>query len=42
MSETKTKLRDYGIKRCEATAWRIVREVGARRYHIAIDLTILK
>jgi tRNA (guanine37-N1)-methyltransferase len=42
MNETKTKLRDYGVKRCEATAWRIVREVGARRYHIAIDLTVLK
>jgi tRNA (guanine37-N1)-methyltransferase len=42
MSDTKTKLRDYGVKRCEATAWRIVREVGARRYHIAIDLTVVK
>jgi tRNA (guanine37-N1)-methyltransferase len=41
-NETKNKLRDYGAKRCEATAWRIVREVGARRYHIAIDLTVLK
>jgi tRNA (guanine37-N1)-methyltransferase len=40
-NETKNKLRDYGAKRCEATAWRIVREVGARRYHIAIDLTVL-
>lgn len=42
MNETKTKLKDYGVKRCEATSWRIVREVGARRYHIAIDLTVLK
>jgi tRNA (guanine37-N1)-methyltransferase len=40
--ETNRRLLDYGVKRCEATAWRIVREVGTRRYHVAIDFTVLK
>lgn len=42
MNEAKSRLLDYGLRRSEAIGWRIVREVGSRRYHIAIELTVLK
>lgn len=42
INETNRNLRDYGAKRSETTGWRIVREVGPRRYHIAIDFLVSK
>jgi tRNA (guanine37-N1)-methyltransferase len=42
MDEINHKLLDYGVRRSEAAGWRIVRQVGRRRYHTAIDMNILK
>jgi tRNA (guanine37-N1)-methyltransferase len=42
INETNRNLRNYGVKRSESTDWRIVREVGPRRYHIAIDFLVSK
>jgi len=42
IDETRKRIREYGVSLCEATEWRIVREVGARRYHVAIDLKVSK
>jgi tRNA (guanine37-N1)-methyltransferase len=42
MNKVNGRLRDCGVKRSEAIGWRIVREVGSRKYHIAIDLAVSK
>jgi tRNA (guanine37-N1)-methyltransferase len=42
INETRRNLREHGVKRSETTGWRIVREVGPRRYHIAIDFLVSK
>ncbi|WXG45101.1 MAG: hypothetical protein WED04_11775 [Promethearchaeati archaeon SRVP18_Atabeyarchaeia-1] len=42
VDETKKRIVSSGAKSCEAICWRIVREVGARRYHVAIDLRVVK
>jgi tRNA (guanine37-N1)-methyltransferase len=42
VDETKSRIGDCGAKRSDAVRWRIVREVGTRRYHIAVDFTVLK
>jgi tRNA (guanine37-N1)-methyltransferase len=42
ITEAKKKMYQYGVSFCEATGWRIVREVGGRRYHVAIDFKVHK
>lgn len=42
IDEAWKKMRGCGVSLCEAVGWRIVREVGARRYHIAIDFRVLR
>jgi tRNA G37 N-methylase Trm5 len=42
IEQTKKRIMSCGVKSCEASSWRIVREVGPRRYHIAIDLKTVK
>jgi len=42
IDETGKKMRECGVSLCEAVGRRIVREVGSRRYHIAIDFRVLK
>jgi tRNA G37 N-methylase Trm5 len=36
------KLAEYGVRVSDVESWRIVREVGPRRYHVAVDLKVLK
>jgi tRNA (guanine37-N1)-methyltransferase len=40
--QTRKTIMACGAEQCEADNWRIVREVGPRRYHIAIDFTAIK
>jgi tRNA (guanine37-N1)-methyltransferase len=40
IQKTEAEMRDFGVKEFEADKWRIVREVGPRRYHVAIDLIV--
>jgi tRNA (guanine37-N1)-methyltransferase len=42
IQETIVKMEDLGVKTCKASAWRIVREIGPRRYHIVMDLKVVK
>jgi tRNA (guanine37-N1)-methyltransferase len=42
IADAERKLLDLGVKRCEVGGWRIVREVGPRKYHIAADLIVAK
>jgi tRNA (guanine37-N1)-methyltransferase len=42
IEQTKKTIMSCGVKSCEASSWRIVREVGPRKYHIAIDLRTVK
>ena len=40
IQNTEAKMKELGVKKFEADNWRIVREVGPRRYHVAIDLIV--
>ena len=42
IAQTRDIIMTYGAKYCETINWRIVREVGPRRYHIAIDFKTAK
>jgi tRNA (guanine37-N1)-methyltransferase len=42
IDQTRKSIINCGAKSCEASSWRIVREVGPRRYHIAIDMKTTK
>jgi tRNA (guanine37-N1)-methyltransferase len=42
IAETTKRMYQCGVSLSEATGWRIVREVGARRYHVAIDFKVHK
>ncbi len=40
--EVKNKIQNYGAERCEVDTWRIAGKAGPRRYHVAIDLRVIK